>query len=1147
MAGSSNTPPFIDLGPPPPTDPEPGEHIGRYVVESRRATGGMATVFVVRDSESDERLALKLLHPVEEADGQQTRFRREFRALSRLLHPNVLQVRNWGMRGARPWFTMELVEGVDLRSAVHSWAELVPEDRFARVHSITVQVARALAYIHDRGLIHRDVTPANIMLRPDGIVRLMDFGLVKAAHQADLTQVGEVVGTVAYIAPEQITGGPLDARADLYALGAVLHFMLTGRKPFSAHTLQGYMDKHLHEKPRSPREIDPLVPELLDKVCLRLMRKEPADRFASATHLLHVLGDASLEVRGDLWPPRTVGRTPIKAWVGEVLDDIEAERCGGALLVTGPPGQGKTRMLDLAEASAKRRGIPTARGRCRTHDRPFGAFVSVFKALRRDGEPGILDVALGADDTDARVERYPVIAAFRDLVVLQAPCVIILDELEKADAATRELLEYLVRNTLKLAEVPVAFVLAYEADHGVLPPLLHSIPSIRRRHLGPLQPSEVEELVLSVLPDSPASTALAGRLYAETDGSPAFIADMLRGLVDEGLIRRSGASYELVLGPEEISQSRLPMPASLRHALGERLAPLPEDALEVGRLLAVSRASLDLDALVEAAPFDEERTMDALDALLDADIVVEERNEDSDRVDLSHNRFRDVLLSSLDAAERRAAHRRMGEILERQNRHGLTPVVEDLAWHFEQAAVPTKAYAYLVKTALKHLNRSLHDESLSFLDRSLAAEPAARVFMLLEEADRMLCTVHFSRAQALYHVGRWNRALNAAQQAARLASDIQDDVLESVVAAEIGNQLRNQGRNQDAEPHLRLAMNRAERAERPDLRAEPLYHLGAILWGRGELHEAEAMWRESLELARKARNVRAEGMAYNGLGIIALCGGRSADARRLLEKSAELFERLGMLQNLAIAQVNVIELHLAMGNLRKALRLSERTVARAREVQHLHGIALGLVWRARLLLVLRRHDEARSNALEALRIARELGTVEDAIAARTTLVQVMLVQGQGAKAMPQLDTLLSSLEQLDQEGITAHIRALQVQALVALGQLERAAAIFDSIERASSYPIIEVRTELDMARAAASLGRTEASREHLNQALSVAHANGFRFYELLSHHHLALLEQDPKLRLPHARSARGLARSLAATLARPDANDFLGREWGGPS
>ena len=137
---------------------------------------------------------------------------------------------------------------------------------------------------------------------------------------------------------------------------------------------------------------------------------------------------------------------------------------GTAMLVTGTPGIGKTRMLDLAEHYGRRRGLTVARGKCRPHDRPFGAFVGVYRDLKVDNPPAILEDAFGRGSRSDHWERYPVIAAFRDVLVKAAPCVVVLDELEKADPATVELLEYLVRNTLDLATAPILYVLAYECE-----------------------------------------------------------------------------------------------------------------------------------------------------------------------------------------------------------------------------------------------------------------------------------------------------------------------------------------------------------------------------------------------------------------------------------------------------------------------------------------------------------------------------------------------------------------------------------------------------------------------------------------------------------------------------------------------------------
>ncbi|MCA9490226.1 MAG: serine/threonine protein kinase, partial [Myxococcales bacterium] len=241
-------------------EPEPGDRIGDVRVLAHVARGGMATVLAVEDlrpgADPDRKLALKLLLPLDGSEEAQSRFRREFRSLSRLHHPNVLRVHEWGMYGDRPWFTMELLDGHDLRVEAEQLQEMPAAERFPRIEAILVQVARALAYVHERGLVHRDVTPGNLMVTagrkapasdpsslPDGSVKLMDFGVVKEAG-GDMTAVGELIGTVAYMSPEQITGDEIDARSDLYSLGAVLYLLLTGRRPFQAHTIHGFMEKH---------------------------------------------------------------------------------------------------------------------------------------------------------------------------------------------------------------------------------------------------------------------------------------------------------------------------------------------------------------------------------------------------------------------------------------------------------------------------------------------------------------------------------------------------------------------------------------------------------------------------------------------------------------------------------------------------------------------------------------------------------------------------------------------------------------------------------------------------------------------------------------------------------------------------------------
>ncbi|MEQ1571616.1 MAG: protein kinase, partial [Myxococcota bacterium] len=926
-------------------DPVPGDQIGDYEVEGHLARGGMASVLAVRDLRTGLKCGFKLLLPMERNDETQSRFRREFRALSRLHHPNVLRVHESGVWHGRPWFTMELVEGHDLRTEADQLQFVHADERFVRVEGILRQIARALAYVHERGLVHRDVTPGNLMVTVDGTVKLMDFGVVKETD-ADLTGVGELIGTVAYMAPEQISGEPVDARADLYSLGAVLYLLLTGKRPFVAHTIHGFMEKHLNAAPRPPHEVVPEVPPHLEEICLRLLNKAPADRFASATHLLHLLGDNEQgEDLGDRWPPATVGRTMVRARLREAIDEVATGRPGTVLLVTGPAGIGKTRILEVAEQIARRRGLPVAQGRCRLQDRPFGAFASIYRTLRPGGAPAILDAAfLGADD-GRRIERYPVLAAFRDKVVDRAPLVLMLDDLGRADPATIELLTYLIRNTLELATEPVLFVLGCESgsEQGRA---IEQLAPVERFELTSLDPPEVEELVVSVLGSGEAPLGLAERLYREGAGSPAFIADMLRALIDDGLIvAEKTGRYRLAVDASQITQSRLPMPASLRAALQERLAPLSPDALSVARVLALARRRIEFEVLVDASPIAEDRVMEALDALVDAEIVEEHRAADQDLVELSHGRFREVLVEGMSSDERRALHQRIGEALERHHRTEIGAVVPELAHQFERAELWPKAYAYTVQSALHHLQRSLYHEALDELGDALAIEPRARPYLTLDAADRHLADVWLAASRARGGLGRTAEAVEATTEAQRLARLVREPRLEAQVATELGTVLRRRGELARADEQLSYAIERAEASGDQTLLPSPLYELGGARWSRGDLAGAEGFWRRSIQIAQQVGDERAQGQGLNGLAILAICRGQLLEARRLLEQSATVFERLGMLGPLVVTWANLIETYAITGVLRKALALADRMAAQAAEVEFPQGIALGRGWR----------------------------------------------------------------------------------------------------------------------------------------------------------------------------------------------------------
>jgi serine/threonine-protein kinase len=250
----------------------------------------MATVYRGVDEELDRPVAVKLLAEHFAGDNEiRRRFLREARVAGGLNHPNVVSVYDIGERDGRPFIVMELVEGESLADLIGRDGPLEPRPAV----ELALQACAGLEHAHRAGLVHRDVKPANLLIRSDGTLKVADFGIARVADAATrLTQAGTILGTACYLAPEQADGGEITARADVYALGAVLYELLAGRPPFVAESIPELVLR------RQRAEIEPLaeVPAELERVVLRALERDPANRPATAAELARELAKTTIEL-----------------------------------------------------------------------------------------------------------------------------------------------------------------------------------------------------------------------------------------------------------------------------------------------------------------------------------------------------------------------------------------------------------------------------------------------------------------------------------------------------------------------------------------------------------------------------------------------------------------------------------------------------------------------------------------------------------------------------------------------------------------------------------------------------------------------------------------------------------------------------------
>ncbi len=951
----------ISAEPPPPEPAHPvgsgAGQFGRFILIDRLGRGGMGIVYDALDPERGCRVALKILARLDAAS--LTRFKREFRARADLNHPNLVPLFELFSEADQWFFTMERVEGTDFLSYVRPHGEdgkrrLDP----ARLREALRQLGLGLIAVHEAGLLHRDLKPSNVLVRPDGHVFILDFGLVAAlqpygpeddgprpvlpspdAWPTATTDV-HLVGTVAYIPPELAAGAPPSPAGDWYSVGIMLYEALSGRRPFSGTTREVLLAKQLQDPP-ALTSLAPDLPADLVALCESLLDRRPEARL-TGHQFLNALGRSEAGGAARVAEPSRsvfIGRELPLATLGEAFRATRA-RQPVTVLVHGRSGVGKTALLHRFLGSIRpQEGVVILAGRCFEQESvPYKAIDTLIDALSqyltrlpRDEAEALLPEEISAlarifpvlrrvpaiaqasrevlDLADQQESRRRAFLAWRTLlarIAARRTLILSIDDLQWGDRDSAVGLAELLRPPdPPCLMILVSYRSEYAGKSECLERFQNGLSDVgvvpRVLEIGPLALDEARELALSAIGrDDPPARALADSIAKESGGNPYFIDELARYV-------QAGADLADLATPDR--------GIDLERALWSRIAGLPDESRRLLEVIALAGQPLAQRWAFRAAGVEDGEPA-PLATLRSAKLVRSNGLRLDDEVESFHDRIRESVVSRLDPDARRDRHRRLAEVLEASG----TTDPETLAVHFLGMGNPEAAARYYILAA---------DRAAE----ALAFDHAARLYYLADTArpqeGEPVRALRRKRADALANAGRGIEAADLYLTNANLAGGAERAELQRRAAYQYcisGHVDQGRAAFREILARIGLALPRSPRQALLSLLAHRSW---LRIRGIGFRPRAlETITPEELERIDTVWEVAI------GLSMIDLIPGHDFLTRGLL-LALRVGEPYRIVRSLALLAANIATIGLPAR--RRALRLLDRAGSIGRDLDHPHA------------------------------------------------------------------------------------------------------------------------------------------------------------------------------------------------------------------
>ncbi len=1095
-----------------------GDRVGRYTIRQFLGRGGMGRVYRADGPQGPR--ALKVIHPqyIQQDDFQQ-RFRLEAGAGKRIRHENV--VRTYGCEMVeldgrdQAILVMEYVRG---RTLLQMQRDLGPLPE-SLVRDIATGIARGLEAIHEAGVIHRDLKPENVMITEDHRVKIMDLGVARLrTDEIRLSHAGHFVGSLLFAAPEQLSeqaprcGPP----ADLYGVGLLLYVMITGDHPFPSGSAGEIINAHLNTVPEPLRRHFSDTSPFLEAVTGTLLQKVPDKRFASARALRETLeaGESSEwwmhrrpEGSDDEGPSIAVRRLgPFRGRAGELRHLTELWRRttqgrGRVVLVQGEDGIGKSRLID-AFLEGLRLPVPCV-GVARSEPGESGASFAavrrvVLDLLRGEEAEVVLREALpgAAEHIDAFLEFLQTgeeptddtftIQTLHQLIVQAVrglsqdrPRLVVIEDVDHISSADRDVALDLAKEAGETGMLLVCTARA-DLDPEYRERLLRAAGA-RSLSLKPLDRQTAIAFVAEMVGSLAVATEIYGPLLARAGGNPLFLAEIVAGLKEEGVLREMpDGSWQ-----RGACEARESVPPTLATLLRKRIEGFPAAVVETLEVAAIQGEAFD--ARVVARVLD--RPLLAVHEALslcgrDARVV----SEQGDVFAFEPALVRDVLLDRVPDEQRRRLHRRVAAAMEliagEKGPRAAAEVAPRVVLHYLNGDDPTAAMPLLVG-AMRRLV-----EAFNFQDALALADAALRYRDDLD--PRLVLRVLVGRARCYEILGRRDDERRALEEVRAFAKASELDVPAAALDSH-GRLLLARGELERAERFFRQQLEAAEGQTDRVAEARARRNLAAAAVQRRDVANSRNLLESSLILARAADHPAEELAATAALADVFEAEGSIDRALAHRARSLDLAVVRGDVGAVCAAHAGLARLALRRGRAREAQVHLDRQLDTARLTGDRGAECGALRGLARLEMARGRLAAASRTLAAARRVAGELTRRTDAAGLYVDLARLHLLHGDMAGLLQHATRALSKAQLLGEASVEAEALTLCGVAAEERGDLDEATDWFEQAEQRSAgggRPRDAIQARLGLARTWRRAGRSDLAATALRDVVEMARRHG---------------------------------------------------------